>query len=196
MCASASRSFAGSNVMSAVRSVSAKRADLDCSSDAALSTAGGGVAGGVVGACARHAARVAINDAEPTAMITLFITSCSPGGPVAWWPGGPVAWWPGGLVARWPGGLLMHPRRSVQHRRLGAHASNRRFPHRISRGLENQVELHRRHQPRALRELDIELPGAPSGIANDHAGAGIRIRFERAADDRRRCGQVDTRQHL
>jgi hypothetical protein len=38
-----------------------------------LSTAGAGVGGGVEGACALHAANVAINDADPTAMITLFI---------------------------------------------------------------------------------------------------------------------------
>ena len=73
MCASASRSLAGSAVMSAVRSVGANRADFGCSSATALSTAGAGAGGGVDGACARHAARVAINDADPTAMMTLFM---------------------------------------------------------------------------------------------------------------------------
>ncbi len=57
--------------MSAVRSVGAKRADFDCRSAAPLSTAGAGAGGGVDGACARHAARVAINDADATAMTTL-----------------------------------------------------------------------------------------------------------------------------
>jgi hypothetical protein len=69
MCASASRSFAGNAEMSAVKSVGANLADFCCRSAAALSTGGAGdAAGGVVGACARQAASVAINDAEATAI--------------------------------------------------------------------------------------------------------------------------------
>src|SRR5262245_52800248 len=92
MCASASRSLAGSDVMSAVRSVGANRADFDCNSETALSTAGAGVGGGVDGACALHAANVAIKDADPTAMITRFMN-------FACWPVRPFACSPVGLLA-------------------------------------------------------------------------------------------------
>src|SRR5215203_1709686 len=82
MCANASRSFGGSAVISAVRSVGAKRADLVWRSVTAWSTAGVGAGGGVDGACALQAARVAMRDDAATAMTTRFITGhvCIVGG--------------------------------------------------------------------------------------------------------------------
>src|SRR5687768_2601852 len=149
MCASASRSFGGNIEMSAVKSVSANLADFCCKSAAVLSTAGAGdAAGGVVGACARHAAKVAINDAEATAMPTRPIATAL---------------------------SSMNAGRALQHRRFGAEAANRRFPHLVDARCEDQVRFDWCEQPRSFGELDVELAGAPTGVADHHARGRVGL---------------------
>ena len=64
------------------------------------------------------------------------------------------------------------------------------------RGLENQVGLHRRQQPCALRKLDVELAGAPARIAHHHPHAGVGRGLERPPHERRRGRQIDALHHF
>ena len=135
MCASASRSFAGSAEMSAVRSVGANRADL-------LQLCGCFIDGWCRRCCGWCGRRLSATSSQGcdqrrrrySHTDTPIQTALS----------------------------SMNAGRALQHR---GSAPRRRIAvsHIVGRGLEDQVGLHGCEEPRAFRELDVELSGAPAG---------------------------------
>ena len=85
-------------------------------------------------------------------------------------------------------GSSVHAVAHRQRRRIGAEAADRRFPHRIGRGIEDDVEIDVAHQPRRMGELVVELTGPPAGVARDHARPRRGPGLQDAAQQPLRCG--------
>ena len=83
----------------------------------------------------------------------------------------------------------MHAVARRQHRRIGAQPPDRRFPHQVRGRVEHQVQVDVAQEPGRVRELVVELTGAPAGVAGDDARARRGVRFEDLAQQRLRRGQ-------
>src|SRR5262245_19580436 len=157
MWVSACRSFGASALTSALRSVGAKRAIL---AERPSSGAGGAAAGAA--ALALGAAGVWAGGAEHPARAVINVND---------------------MAMCFIEESSVNAGRGLQRRRLGAEPANGRFPHRVDGHVEQQIGLHRGHEPRRGSELLVELSWRPSGVADDEAYLRVGCRGECVPDE-------------
>ena len=190
-CARARRArSAAAPVMSAVRSVGAKRADFACRSATRLvdrrrrrrrrrgRRLRAARRQGCDQRCRRYCHDHSLHEFVPS---RVFPASCARSRPVV-------------PDARH---VSVNARRTVQHRGLGAKPANRRFPHRVCGGFENQVRL--RPAPAATRPARARRRAGPRPSPHSRPPCARRDRARDSSvlpHQRRRRRQIDAGHHF